>query len=418
MLYAHGCKRADAEISLIHDYLLKNGYEITASLKEADMVFVCTCGFDASSESVSLNILSKAVNTIRADAKAIAFGCLAGINEDAIKKRCGDHVITVPPRSLNDLDHIIEADVSFKSVLDDNKENVFFVNQEILFKTCNGYLTDGTPDGINVTSRNIFSPIDNALVNLRSARNLVDKCISRLSQVTRLIGLGNHKKWISGVLLSIGCPGECTYCGIRRAAGPLNSIPMQTVIKRFRYSIDQGNRAVALVAADVGAYGQDRETNVVYLLEELFNVREDYMLLISDFHPRWLAQYSDDVIRLLAQNQKRVEHISIPIQSGSDRILSLMKRKVSATEISRHIKKLKRAAPDIPVTTHVMVGFPGETNDDFKQTLDLLGELDFNYVCAFGYTDRPDIPAARLPEKVSRWTKYRRLLTLQHKFKC
>ena len=381
------------------------------------MVFVCTCGFDQSAESVSLNILSKAVNTIRADATVIAFGCLAGINEEAIKRRCGDRVITVPPRNLNALDRIIDADISFKSVLDCDKSNSFYVNQEIIFKASNDYLPASTPDCINVASRNIFSPTEKMLANLGSSRNLMEKFISRLNQIPLMIGLGKEQTWISGVMLSIGCLGECTYCGIRRAAGSLYSIPLDTVLNRFRHAIEKGNRVIALVAADVGAYGQDGETNIVHLLEELFNIKEDYMLLISDFHPRWLVQYSDDVIRLLAQNQKRIEHISIPIQSGSDKILTLMKRHVSTAEIRTQVKKIKHAAPNIPIATHVMVGFPGETDEDFKQTLELLRELDFSYVCVFSYTDRPDTPAARFPGKVPLWTKYRRLLTLQHQFK-
>lgn len=160
ILYDHGCKRADAEISLVNDYLLKNGYAITENLKEADMVFVCTCGFDVSAETVSLNILNKAVHNARTDATIVAFGCLAGINEEAIKKKCGDQIKAVAPRNLNDLDRIIGADVSFKSVLDGDQNNSFYVNQDVLFKArSNGYLSACAPDCINVSSRNTLSDI-------------------------------------------------------------------------------------------------------------------------------------------------------------------------------------------------------------------------------------------------------------------
>lgn len=417
ILYAHGCKRADAEIAVLHDYLVKNGYDIIKDIKAADMVFVCTCGFDASSESVSLNILRKTASAVRPDATLVAFGCLAGINEEAIRKRCGNRVLTVPPRNLNDLDRIIGATVGFQRLLDNDQRNAFYVNQSVMFKASDGHPSACTPDCINVVSRNTFSATNRLLVKLLSSKDLVGKFISRFDQLSRLVGPGEKGMWISGLLLSIGCPGECTYCGIRRAAGPLYSIPLQTILKRFQNSLEQGNKVIALVAADVGAYGQDRRTNVVHLLDELFAIKEEYMMLISDFHPRWLAQYSDPLIRLLAQNQKRIEHISIPMQSGSEKILSLMKRHVSAAQIRTHVKKLKQAAPEIPVATHVLVGFPGETDEDFKQTLELLHEIDFDYVCAFSYTDRPGTPASLFPGKVPAWKKHRRLIALQRQFK-
>jgi tRNA A37 methylthiotransferase MiaB len=417
IIYAHGCKRADAEINLVNDYLIRNGFQITKDIKKADMLFVCTCGFDASSEIVSLNILSKAANAMRPDATLVAFGCLAGINEKAIKTRCGDHVITVPPKNLNSLDGIIDADVNFKSILDEDQKSLFYVKQDLLFKANNGYLPACTPDCVNVNCRNTFTRTDRLLAKFSVSKDLLDKFISRIDQIPRLTGMRAIEFWIPSLLISIGCPGECTYCGIRKAAGPLHSIPLQTVISRFEHIIAQGNKLIALVAADVGAYGQDIEMNIVHLLDKFFAIEKDYMLLISDFHPRWLIQYSDDVIRLLSQNQNRIEHISIPIQSGSDKILSLMKRHVSSTEIKTHVKKLKQAAPNIPITTHVLVGFPGESDDDFNQTLELLHEVDFDDILAFSYTDRLDTPSSHYSKKISRLTKIHRLLALKHQFR-
>ena len=94
-----------------------------------------------------------------------------------------------------------------------------------------------------------------------------------------------------------------------------------------------------------------------------------------------------------------------------------MKRRVSSDEIKNHIRKLRQAAPKIPITTHVLVGFPGETNKDFDQTVKLLHEIDFEYICAFTYTDRPGTPASQFSEKVTRLTKVRRLLALKNQFK-
>ena len=417
IIYAHGCNRADAEIGLLNDYLSKNGYHIVIRIEDADIVFVCTCGFDASSEIVSLNILSKTAKTISPNATLVAIGCLAGINKEGINERCGAKIITVPPKNMKSLDSIIGAKVTFQSILNDEYESLFYIIRDSFCKSNNGYLFTNIPDCINRKSRNTFTATDRLLAKFSTSKSLLEKIFCRIDELPRISGMRKKEFWLPGLLLSIGCPGECTYCAIRNAAGPLCSIPIQTVVKRFENIIEQNHKLIELVAADVGAYGHDKSYSIVDLLKRLFSFEKSYMLVISDFNPRWLVKYSDELISLLSKNQDRVDQIIFPIQSGSDKILSLMKRNVTSNEMKESINRLKYSAPNIPITTHVLVGFPGETSEDFDLTMKLLRDIEFNNVFAFSYSDRPGSQASKFPNKVSSLTKIRRLITLKKRFK-
>jgi len=414
--YAHGCKRAEAEIKLIYEYLKKNDIRVIEDQRHADMVLVCTCGFDASSEIVSLKFLSRTVKVARPDAVLIAFGCLAGINEEAIREICGDRLILIPPRNLDALDGIIRGRIAFQVIRNGQIETTFYVKQNVLFKARVGPSSSTISESINVRAKRAFTTTDRLWINLSSARSLFDKCISRFGHLLGPVGLFQRDTLIPGLLLSGGCPGECTYCGIRRAAGPLNSIPLETIRARFRYLLAGDHQTIALVAADVGSYGLDIDKNVVELFEALFEVREKFHLMISDFHPRWLTQYADELIRIFSLNQDRIDHISIPVQSGSEKILALMKRRVTAADILKHVGALRKDAPDLPLTTHVLVGFPGETDDDFDRTLDLLHRLQFDSIYVFCYSERPGTETSGFPDQVSKWVKRRRLFKLRREF--
>jgi len=131
------------------------------------------------------------------------------------------------------------------------------------------------------------------------------------------------------------------------------------------------------VAADAGSYGQDSGSSVVELFRRLFAFDEKFQLIINDFNPRWLVEYADDLVDLFAANAEKIDYILMPIQSGSEKILSLMQRRHTASEVREHILALKKAVPGIRIGAHILVGFPGETEEDFNATLDFLKTINF-----------------------------------------
>jgi tRNA-2-methylthio-N6-dimethylallyladenosine synthase len=156
--------------------------------------------------------------------------------------------------------------------------------------------------------------------------------------------------------------------------------------------------------------------SVVDLFKRLFAFEEKFELIINDLNPRWLVKYGDELITLLAENADKIDYILMPVQTGSEKILTLMKRGHTVAGVREQLKVLKKAAPGIKVGTHVLVGFPGETDADFQATVEFLKALDFYYLKVFKYDDRPGIAAARLPDKVPEKVKRRRLLRLIREF--
>ena len=217
-------------------------------------------------------------------------------------------------------------------------------------------------------------------------------------------------------MVSRGCSGKCTFCGVPFAVGPLKSLPLETIVNNFKAILDQGNRVISLVATDVGAYGQDCGLSVVDLLKRLFSFEEKFQLIINDLNPRWLIKYVDELIPLFAGNADKIDYILMPIQSGSEKILALMKREHTAADVEKHLEGLKKAVPGIQIGTHVLVGFPGETEEDFTATVNFLKDVEFYYLKVFKYDDRPRIASAQLPDKVPENVKRRRMLRLIREF--
>jgi tRNA A37 methylthiotransferase MiaB len=165
-----------------------------------------------------------------------------------------------------------------------------------------------------------------------------------------------------------------------------------------------------LIAADAGAYGQDVGENIVNLLACLFEYKGHFRLVCDDFHPKWLIKYSSQLLDIFQSNTNRLGYIGIPIQSGSQRILQLMRRDYSIPDLRSSLGNLKQKCEDLKLITHILIGFPGETKEDFNETIDFLREVRFRNIYVFKYSDRPNVPSADLPHKVGTMTKELRLL--------
>ena len=211
-----------------------------------------------------------------------------------------------------------------------------------------------------------------------------------------------------------GCSKYCTYCVVPYTRGEEISRPLVDVLVEVAQLADQGVKEVTLLGQNVNAYRgrtpAGDEADFALLLEYVSEIEGIERIRYTTSHPREFTQRLIDAYRKLP---KLVSHVHLPVQSGSDRILAAMKRGYTALEYKSIIRRLKVARPGIAVATDIIVGFPGETEDDFERTMTLIEDVGFDASFSFVYSPRPGTPAARLPDDTPYSVKLARLQRLQ-----
>ncbi|MDZ7830682.1 MAG: tRNA (N6-isopentenyl adenosine(37)-C2)-methylthiotransferase MiaB [Desulfobacterales bacterium] len=223
--------------------------------------------------------------------------------------------------------------------------------------------------------------------------------------------LAHHQTDISEfVTIMRGCDNYCTYCVVPYVRGPEINRHPDDIVSEIRALVKSGMKEVTLLGQNVNSYGK-KEGLCAFpeLLEKVNAISGLRRIRFVTSHPKDL---SDELIAAFARLEKLCRHIHLPVQSGSDRILKKMNRKYTADEYLDKVRRLRAAAPDMAVTTDIIAGFPGETEQDFKQTLDLIEQVEYDSLFAFEYSDRPDAPARHFKHKVAPDEKNRRLREL------
>lgn len=213
-----------------------------------------------------------------------------------------------------------------------------------------------------------------------------------------------------------GCSKYCTYCVVPYTRGEEISRPLVDVLVEVAQLADQGVKEVTLLGQNVNAYRgrtpAGDEADFALLLEYVSEIDGIERIRYTTSHPR---EFTQRLIAAYAKLPKLVSHVHLPVQSGSDRILAAMKRGYTALEYKSIIRRLKAARPGIAIATDIIVGFPGETEEDFDRTMDLIDEVGFDASFSFIYSPRPGTPAARLPDDTPYGVKLERLQRLQKK---
>jgi tRNA-2-methylthio-N6-dimethylallyladenosine synthase len=213
-----------------------------------------------------------------------------------------------------------------------------------------------------------------------------------------------------------GCSKYCTFCVVPYTRGEEISRPFEQVLAEVEALAAQGVREITLLGQNVNAYaGPMADGTIVDLATLVHYVAEIARLERIRFTTSHPAEFDDSLIEAFANVPKLVDHLHLPVQSGSDRILAQMKRGYTALEYKHKIRKLRAVRPNISVSSDFIVGFPGETERDFAATLELIDAVGFDQSFSFVYSRRPGTPAASLPDEVSDETKQARLATLQEK---
>jgi len=385
--YANGCPRSRMAAARLFPYFAVNGWKLEQDFGKADLVLVSTCGVNQRAERKSIRLLSIADKKRRPDSRFVVLGCLAGINKEALLKKFKATVIA--PTALADLDEVTEARVKLCKIREPN------LVEPVIDK-----------------SQKSFSILDRAISEFEPSRVFLHRMLDCLKpKKSRCI-----KEDAYSIRILAGCLGECTYCAIRFAEGPLVSKPMDAILAEFNIGLARGNRNFCLIGTDVGAYGQDIGTDIVELLRNLLTRRQAYVIHLPEFHPRWLVRYRPDLMDIFAGARDKIGSIILPIESGSDRVLQRMQRRYTAAEAKECLLDLREYLPGVGIFTHVLVGFPGESDDDFDQTVRLLKEAPFDEIAVYKYEGRPRIEAEQMPDKVPDAVKHARVCRLLKEF--
>lgn len=216
----------------------------------------------------------------------------------------------------------------------------------------------------------------------------------------------------SNLSIMEGCNNFCSYCIVPYVRGREESRPLEEILKEAVLLVKQGVKEITLLGQNVNSYSAGKGGKIKFpeLLKRLAEIEGLYRIRFTTSHPKDL---SDDLINTFISVKKLCQHIHLPFQSGSDRILKLMNRKYTSDDYLRLVNKLRDINPDFAITSDVIVGFPGEREDDFKKTLDLIEKIEFDNLFSFKYSDRKGTKAAEMSDKINDIEKSSRLKILQ-----
>lgn len=367
-----GCEQRGMEAQRIIDYLKINRVDYVSSPQSCDYAILLTCGVDKFNQDNSISALEDILKKMQPSAKMILGGCLPSINPTCLSSyRIAG---TFSPANLESLDNLLGFEIRVPITQINNS---------------------------NHSISNLFE--DNKPI---SNQNLARR---------------EYEKAKKGFKIKIdeGCLLSCSYCTIRKATGRLRSEPLEKILEQYEQARDLMEPTVMLMGGDTGAYGRDIHLGLPELLNGLLQYSTGPKIFIHDFNVNWLIEEIDKYrkIFLKSESSKRIQSVVFPIQSGSDRILKLMRRPYTAQATIEALRSVKNTSPSLRIGTHMIVGFPSESDLDFQSTINLLKSSDFDFISCFGYSENEFTDSRKIQEKIERDTIIERLRTVATTFK-
>lgn len=217
---------------------------------------------------------------------------------------------------------------------------------------------------------------------------------------------------VASISITYGCNNYCTFCIVPYVRGMERSVPLHEIVQDVKKYTEKGYKEILFLGQNVNSYGSDladETDNFAKLLRESAKIEGDFWIKYVSPHPK---DFTDEVIEAIADNSKIARMLHLPLQSGSTKILNAMNRGYTKKEFITLAKKIKEKIPDIGLTTDIIVGFPGETDEDFQDTMDVVNEVGFENAFMFMYSKRSGTPAATMDKQVDEQVKSERLQQL------
>jgi MiaB/RimO family radical SAM methylthiotransferase len=369
-LVGGNCPRSRQDAQTIINYFKINDLEHVTSIKKADLICIYSCGGFNTSEQLSLQTIQNIIDQKSDHTKVILTGCLVKINPTIIEKF--PSLIVIKYDEFSKVDEIIHAKKKFNEIPDA------------------GIINKLPKLGERTPIKKMLSEMKNNPLLLSEYFN---NYINRRKE---------YDERFYHIRITRGCLCNCSYCAIKISRGHLKSKPLSQIKMEIEEGVRKGFKRFVLVGEDTGCYGLDIDSNVIELLQLFFDNKEIKKLMINDFNPQWLIKYYDRLEPLFITHQSRIQDLRIPIQSGSNNILKKMRRPYNIEDVEKNIIKLKEKIPNLKIYTHIIVGFPGETEDDFQKSIELLNQIDFYDVRIFSYEDRSMTDSAKMEDKITK----------------
>ena len=357
----HGCQMNEYDSAKMVDVLAaSHGLELTRNEAEADVILVNTCSIREKAQEKVFSQLGRWRELKQANPDLVigVGGCVASQEGEAIVKRAPFVDLVFGPQTLHRLPQMIEARKSTKK-----------------------------------------AQVDISFPEIEKFDHLP---APRKEGVTAFVSIME------------GCSKYCSYCVVPYTRGEEISRPFDDVIAEIAQLAEQGVREVNLLGQNVNAYRgamHDGDTaDLALLIHAIAELDGIGRIRFTTSHP---LEFSDSLIEAYANVPKLANYLHLPVQSGSDRVLSAMKRGYTALEFKQKIRKLRKVRPGISVSSDFIVGFPGETDAEFEQTMKLIDDVGFDQSFSFIFSKRPGTPAANLPDDTGDAIKHARLERLQ-----
>lgn len=346
-----GCKVNAYEISALTARLIEKGYKEDKS--NPDVAIINTCSVTATADQKSRQHIRKLINNYP-NAIIVVMGCYSQGQHEFIKNEIKPHIIT----GTNNRDKVIELIKQYEKT------------HEVVD------LTDSNP---------------------------------RVYEYEEL-GLTTHFENVRAYLkIQDGCDNFCSYCLIPYRRGKARNRNKEDVLKEARSIVELGYKEIVLTGIHVGGYGKGTDYSFSSLVKDILDINGLYRLRISSVEE---SEIDDQLIELINTKDNLATHFHIPLQSGSDTVLKRMNRKYNCEQFLSKIEKIKKACPQVTLTTDVIVGFPGESEEEFQETFEFIQKCGFHQLHVFPFSAREGTVAYKMKDQIDPRIKKQRVLRL------
>lgn len=343
-LETYGCSLNKADSDIMVAILSSNGYEQVSSPDDADVIILNSCGVKEPTED---RVISRLAELASSDLPIIITGCLPKISLQRIERILPAVRAILGPQSMDILNEVM------RRVLD-GERGIVHLNRDSSSKL---QYFEGPPNSVVCT-----------------------------------------------IPICEGCLGSCTYCAVRLARGSVRSYRIEEIQRVVQCCVDKGYREIRLTAQDAGVFGADTGETLHNLLRKLDCIDGPHRFRLGMFNPELLLSSLPDIIEVL-ESEHFFRFFHAPLQSASNQVLSQMGRKYTVEEWESLVNMIRNRLSDTTIATDIIVGFPGETDQDFEVTIDLIERIRPEVVNISKYGDRPNTPASRSKEKVPTSTR-------------
>ena len=346
-----GCKLNYSESSMISKDFVKQGFEKVDYKDIADIYILNTCSVTENADREARKLIRQAKRK-NPNATVAVMGCYAQLNPNEIAQIQGVDLVLGAENKFNLLDELDKLDLN------------------------------GRPKVIrsDIKWANSFVPSYSSKERTRSYLKIQD-----------------------------GCDYTCSFCTIPLARGKSRSDSINNTIRLAKQALETGAREIVLTGVNVGDFGKIHNESFFELIQQLDDLPFD-RIRISSIEPNLLT---DEIIKFCASSQRFMPHFHIPLQSGSDKILSLMRRRYKSDQYKHCVTTIKKYMPDAAIGADIIVGFPGESDSDFIESVHFIDELDISYLHVFTYSERPNTDAINKDNIVDKKTRSRRSAMLR-----